>query len=84
MNRDASSSMFWRQPPEATAFAFYEVYKSKDAFAAHMETPHFKRFASVAEEAVSDKQVSEYFRLQGAAKPFQLRSPSLIADPGET
>ncbi len=49
--------------------AFYEVYKSKDAFAAHMETPHFKRFASVADRALSDKHVSEYFRGQGAAKP---------------
>jgi quinol monooxygenase YgiN len=49
-------------------FAFYEVYKSKDAFAAHMEMPHFKRFASVADEALSDKNVSELFRLQGAAK----------------
>lgn len=55
----------------ANSLAFYEVYKSKDAFSAHMETPHFKRFASVAEEAVSAKQASEYFRLQGAAKPFQ-------------
>jgi quinol monooxygenase YgiN len=52
-------------------FAFYEVYESKEAFSAHMETPHFKRFASVAEEAVSAKQASEYFRLQGVAKPFQ-------------
>jgi quinol monooxygenase YgiN len=49
-------------------FAFYEVYKSKDAFAAHMEIPHFKRFAAVADEALSDKNVSELFRLQGAAK----------------
>ena len=51
--------------------AFYEVYKSRDAFSVHMETPHFKRFASVADTALSDKNVSEYFRLQGAAKPFQ-------------
>jgi len=51
-----------------TKFAFYEVYKSKDAFAAHMEMPHFKRFAAVADEALSDKNVSELFRLQGAAK----------------
>lgn len=50
------------------SFAFYEVYKSRDAFAAHMEMPHFKRFAAVADEALSDKHVSEYFRSQGAAK----------------
>ena len=49
-------------------FAFYEVYKSKDAFTAHMEMPHFKRFASVADETVVDKRVSELFRVQGAAK----------------
>jgi quinol monooxygenase YgiN len=51
--------------------AFYEVYKSKDAFSAHMETPHFKKFASAAEKAISDKHVSEYFRWQEASKPFQ-------------
>jgi quinol monooxygenase YgiN len=44
------------------SLAFYEVYKSRDAFSAHMETPHFKKFASVAAEAVSDKHVSEYYR----------------------
>lgn len=49
--------------------AFYEVYKSKEAFAAHMETPHFKRFAAVAEEVVTDKNVNEYVRWQGASKP---------------
>ncbi len=49
-------------------FAFYEVYKSRDAFAAHMEMPHFKRFGSVADETVTDKRVKELFRLQGAAK----------------
>jgi quinol monooxygenase YgiN len=49
-------------------FAFYEVYKSRDAFTAHMEMPHFKRFAAVADVTLSDKDVSEYFRLQGAAK----------------
>ena len=49
--------------------AFYEVYKSKDAFSAHMETPHFRRFASAAEKALSDKHVSEYYHLHGASKP---------------
>jgi hypothetical protein len=36
-----------------------------------METPHFKKFASAAEKAISDKHVSEYFRWQEASKPFQ-------------
>ena len=35
-------------PKDATKVVYYEVYDSEAAFAAHQQTPHFKRYVDTA------------------------------------
>ena len=51
--------------------ALFEVYKSKEAFLVHVDTPHCQKFLAVAAKATSDKNVTEWYLAGGAAKPFQ-------------
>lgn len=48
--------------------ALFEVYKSKDAFLEHVDTPHCQKFLTVAAKATSDKNVTEYHLAGGASK----------------
>ena len=38
----------------------YEIYDDADAFAAHLETPHFKRFKAASTELVERSAVTRY------------------------
>jgi (4S)-4-hydroxy-5-phosphonooxypentane-2,3-dione isomerase len=38
----------------------YEIYDDADAFAAHLETPHFKRFKAASTELVEQQTVTRY------------------------
>jgi len=51
--------------------ALFEVYKSKEAFLVHVDTPHCQKFLAVAAKATSNKNVTEWYLAGGAAKPFQ-------------
>ena len=62
-------------------FAFYEVYKSKAAFTAHMELPHFKRFAAVADAIKTSRNCSVCRELQSSSK---VKNAIFDRDPGET
>jgi (4S)-4-hydroxy-5-phosphonooxypentane-2,3-dione isomerase len=49
--------------------ALFEVYKSKEAFLEHVDTPHCQKFLAVAEKATTDKNVTEYYLTGGASRP---------------
>ncbi len=51
---------FNQQQDDPTRFCLYEVYRSKDALAAHRETAHFLTWR----EAVKDMMVSERTRTE--------------------
>jgi (4S)-4-hydroxy-5-phosphonooxypentane-2,3-dione isomerase len=38
----------------------YEIYDDADAFAAHLETPHFKRFKASSTELIERSSVTRY------------------------
>ena len=38
----------------------YEIYDDADAFAAHLETPHFKRFKAETAELIERSSVTRY------------------------
>ena len=38
----------------------YEIYDDADAFAAHLETPHFKRFKATSAELIERSSVTRY------------------------
>ncbi len=40
--------------------ALYEIYDDRDAFLAHLETPHFKAFDHATASLVDDRTVQEY------------------------
>ena len=39
-------------------FYLYEIYRDKQAFEAHRQTPHLKRFAEMAAEAVAERSAT--------------------------
>src|ERR1700722_10472619 len=49
--------------------ALFEVYKSREAFLVHVETPHCQKFLAVAAKAIIGKNVTEYYLAGGASKP---------------
>ena len=52
---------------EGDRIVLYEVYDDDDAFAAHLETPHFAAFDAASRPLVAAKSVSE-FRLEFAGR----------------
>jgi (4S)-4-hydroxy-5-phosphonooxypentane-2,3-dione isomerase len=56
---------------ERNRLALFEVYKSKEAFLVHVDTPHCQKFLAVAAKATSSKNVTEWYLAGGAAKPLQ-------------
>jgi (4S)-4-hydroxy-5-phosphonooxypentane-2,3-dione isomerase len=38
----------------------YEIYDDAEAFAAHLETPHFKRFKAASAELIEQQTVTRY------------------------
>ena len=56
-------------PPTGTEhLSLFEVYKSREAFQTHVDTPHCQKFLAVAAKAASDKHVTEWFLAQGHFK----------------
>src|SRR6266516_1758779 len=41
-----------QEEADQNSFCLYEIYRDKDAFAAHRETPHLKRFSAAVAEAL--------------------------------
>lgn len=59
----------WSDPEDPAAFLLYEVYSGRDAFAAHLETAHFKSFDADVADMVADKTVARYDRPVAVAAP---------------
>lgn len=62
--REAGCSQFdvCVDPSAAHRVFLYEVYSDRDAFAAHLESPHFKDFDAVTHPWVKDKRVAQWQR----------------------
>jgi autoinducer 2-degrading protein len=46
-----------RQEEDSTRFAFYEVYRSADDFAAHQRTPHYLKWRQTVAEWMAEPRV---------------------------
>jgi autoinducer 2-degrading protein len=44
----------------------YEIYDDADAFAVHLETPHFKRFKAASTELIERSTVIRYWVIENA------------------
>ena len=51
-----------RDPQDATVFFLYEIYDDEAAIAAHIATPHFKRFDEATRPWVASKVVRKFVR----------------------
>jgi autoinducer 2-degrading protein len=51
-----------RDPQDATVFFLYEIYDDEAAIAAHIATPHFKRFDEATRPWVVSKAVRKFVR----------------------
>ena len=50
-------------PDDPNRIAFYEVYDSKDAFEAHLETPHFKKYLENAVPLLASRERTFFDRV---------------------
>lgn len=61
-------------PSDVHRVFLYEVYSSRAAFAAHLESSHFKEFDAVTRAWVTSKQVAQWQRSDSQVTTVQ-RSP---------
>jgi quinol monooxygenase YgiN len=50
-------------PSDVHRVFLYEVYANRDAFAAHLETSHFREFDALTRPWITSKRVSEWQRI---------------------
>ena len=55
------------EDPAGGEFFLYELYASREAFAAHLKTQHFLRFDALCRDRVESKRVHRYDRLVNPA-----------------
>jgi len=47
-------------PTERNRVFLYEVYRDREAFQAHLKTPHFLEFSAASAPYVKDRKIGEY------------------------
>ena len=50
----------WTDPNRPGEIFLYELYSDEAAFAAHLQSPHFRQFDEATEDMLSEKSVSTY------------------------
>ena len=68
-----------RDESVATRFYLYEVYRDVEAFEAHMETPHFKRWWETVERMLDDSSSVKMQTVFPSDVGWEKQKPGLLA-----